>query len=210
MPFDIEQAKNLSLNSKQQNELLKLQTENQNVANYLQAKYGETFNIAELENLAANKLKTISERHVNEANIGKIHSETKVNEATIDKIASEIARNYADAKHLNADTNTINAIRSYVVKDYKLNNIKLGYENNVLKVNSQWQQKHGAEALDQQLESAQFDNSFAGRWVKPIIPGLTTVGGAVILKGKGKKSPGSTNNLVRRIRQRSSFYSGND
>ena len=161
MPFDIEQAKYLSLNSKQQNELLKLQTENQDVANILQAKYGDKFNIAELENLAANKLKTESERHVNEANIGKINSETKLNEATIDKIASEVARNYADAKHLNADTATINAIRSYVVKDYKLNNIKTGYENNVLKVNSQWQQKHGAESLDQQLESSQFDNSIS-------------------------------------------------
>ena len=142
-------------------------------------------------------LKIISDRHVNEAELGKI--------------ASEIAKNYATANNLNADTKTIDAIRTYVKNSYKLNNTKTGYENNILKVNSDWQQKHGPDLLDQQLESATFDNSFAGRWVKPLVPAAGTIGGAVILKGKGKgKVNGSTRNLVRKIKERSPFYSGND
>ena len=106
-------------------------------------------------------------------------------------------------------TKTIDAIRTYVKNSYELNNIKTGYENNILKVNSDWQQKHGPDLLDQQLESTTFDNSFAGRWVKPLVPAAGAIGGAVILKGKGK-GKGSTNNLIRKIKQRSSFYSGDD
>lgn len=175
LPYDIEQAKNLSINSKQSNELLRLQTENQNVTNELQAKYGDKLNIAELENMAANKLKTISERNVNVASIGKI--------------ASEIARNYAESNHLNADTATINAIRSYVVNEYQLNNVKTQYENNLLKVNSDWQQKYGADALNQQLDAAKFENSGYNRYVKPLIPGVETIGGAYL---GGKLAKGSS------------------
>ena len=138
----------------------------------LQQKYGDKFKIAELENLAAQKWKTVSERHVNEA--------------SLNKIASEIAKNYAESNHLNADTNTINAIRTYVVNDYQLNNTKTQYENNVLKVNSDWQQKHGADALNQQLDAATFENSNFNRYAKPFIPGATAVGGALLYKGKGK------------------------
>ena len=194
MPFDIESAKNLNLNQVQQNALLKLQTENQDWANMLQQKYGNTFQIAELENLAAQKWKTVSDRHLNEA--------------SLDKIASEVAKNYAEGNHLNADTKTINAIRSYVVNEYKVNNTKTEYENNILKVNSDWQQKHGAESLNQQLDAATFENSNYSRYVKPLIPGATAVGGALILKGKGKPYKGPHSKLVNSIKKRSSFYSG--
>ena len=198
MPFDIEQAKNSSLNSAQTQELLKLQTEQQDWANMLYKKYGNAFQVAELENLAAQKWKTVSDRHVNES--------------TLNKIASEIAKNYAESNHLNSDTNTINAIRQYVVKDYQLNNTKSGYENNILKVNSDWQQKHGAETLDQQLNSAEFENGTFNRYVKPFIPGATAAGGALILKGKGKSKPykGKHSKLLNSILSRSSFYSGDD
>ena len=118
MPFDIQSAKNLNINQSQTNALLQLQTENLNLENDFKSKYGDKFNIATLQNMAADKLKTISERHVNEANLGKI--------------ASEIAKNIAERNHLNADTNTINSIRSYVVNDYQLNNAKTQLEKNLL------------------------------------------------------------------------------
>lgn len=198
MPFDIEQAKQLSLHTTATNELIKLQAENQDWANMLQKKYGDVLNIAQLENLAAQKWKTVSDRHVNEA--------------TLNKIASEIAKNYAESNHLNADTNTINAIRSYVVNDYKLTNTKTQYENDVLKVNSDWQQKHGAESLNQQLDASKFENGTFNRYVKPFIPGVTAVGGALLLKGKGKGKPytGKHSRLVNAIRSRNPFYSGDD
>lgn len=198
LPFDIEQAKQLSLHTTATNELIKLQSENQDWANMLQKKYGDKFNIATLQNMEREGLKIISERHVNEA--------------TLNKIASEIAKNYAESNHLNADTNTINAIRTYVVNDYKLNNTKTQYENNVLKVNSDWQQKHGADALDQQLNAAQFENGTFNRYVKPFIPGATAVGGALLFKSKGKGKPytGKHSRLVNAIRSRNPFYSGDD
>ena len=196
MPYDIENAKNTSLNSAQTNEILKLETENRNWANMFQQKYGDAFQIAELENLAAQKWKTVSDRHVNEA--------------TLNKIASEIAKNYAESNHLNADTQTINAIRTYVVNEYDINNKKSAYEKNILKVNSDWQQKHGAESLNQQLDAATFENSNFNRYAKPFIPGATAVGGALLYKGKGKPYNGKHSKLVNAIKKRSSFYSGDD
>lgn len=174
MPFDIQSAKNLNINQSQTNALLQLQTENLNLENEFKAKYGDKFNIATLQNMAADKLKTISERHVNEANLGKI--------------ASEIAKNIAERNHLNADSNTINSIRSYVVNDYKLGNAKTQLENNVLKVNSDWQQKHGADALNQQLDASKFENSGFNRYAKPFIPGVETFGGAYLGSKFGGKN----------------------
>ena len=186
MPYDIENAKNTSLNSAQTNEILKLETENRNWANMFQQKYGDAFQIAELENLAAQKWKAVSDRHVNYA--------------SINKMASEIAKNYAESNHLNADTKTINAIRTYVVNEYDINNKKSAYEKNILKVNSDWQQKHGAESLNQQLDAATFENSNFNRYAKPFIPGATAVGGALILKGKGKPYKGKHSKLVNAIK----------
>ena len=125
-------------------------------------------------------------------------------------MASEIAKNYAESNHLNADTKTINAIRTYVVNEYDINNKKSAYEQNILKVNSDWQQKHGAESLNQQLDAATFENSNYSRYVKPFIPGASAVGGALILKGKGKPYKGKHAKLVNAIKKRSSFYSGDD
>ena len=75
-------------------------------SNYLYSKNSVKIQKAELDKLIAEK--------------GQIDSSTNVNVATLGKIASEIARNYADAQHLNADTNTINSLRPYIIQKWEL------------------------------------------------------------------------------------------
>ena len=89
--------------------LTNLQVENDKLQLSLQQQFGAKFKQAELDKLIAEK--------------GNIDSSTKVNVATLGKIASDIAKNYADVQHLNADTNTINSLRPYIIQKMGIDNI---------------------------------------------------------------------------------------
>ena len=91
------------------NVLTNLQVENDKLQLSLQQKFGEKFKKAELDKLIAEK--------------GQIDSSTNVNVANIGKIASDIAKNYAEVNHLNADTQTINSLRPYIVQKMGLENV---------------------------------------------------------------------------------------
>ena len=120
------------------------------------------------------------------------YSSTNVNVATLGKIASDIAKNYADVQHLNADTNTINSLRPYIIQKMgidniggKLNNISTAFD---LGLNL----KYGDKQKDQQLKSQEYENSFAGRarsWLTAFSSVLgVALGGAALVKG-AKGSP---------------------
>ena len=155
------------------NVLTNLQIANDQFQLSLQQKFGEKFKKAELDKLIAEK--------------GNIDSSTNVNVATLGKIASEIARNYADVQHLNADTNTINSLRPYIIQKMGIDNIGGKLSNISTAFDLGLNLKYGDKQKGQQLKTQEYENSFAGRarsWLNAFASVLgVALGGAALVKG---------------------------
>ena len=155
------------------NVLTNLQIENDKLQLSLQQQFGKQFKQAELDKLIAEK--------------GQIDSSTNVNVATLGKIASEIARNYADAQHLNADTNTINSLRPYIIQKMGIDNIGGKLSNISTAFDLGLNLKYGDKQKGQQLKTQEYENSFAGRarsWLNAFASVLgVALGGAALVKG---------------------------
>lgn len=156
------------------NLLTNLQVENDKLQLSLQQKFGEKFKQAELDKLIAEK--------------GNIDSSTNVNVATLGKIASDIARNYADVQHLDADTNTINSLRPYIIQKMGIDNIGGKLSNMSTAFDLGLNLKYGDKQKGQQLKTQEYENSFAGRarsWLNAFSSVLgVALGGAALIKGQ--------------------------
>ena len=156
------------------NILTNLQIENDKLQLSLQQKFGEKFKKAELDKLISEK--------------GQIDSSTNVNVATIGKIASDIAKNYAEVNHLNADTNTINSLRPYIVQKMGIDNLGGKLSNMSTAFDLGINLKYGDKQHGQQLKTQEYENSFAGRtrsWLNALSSILgVALGGAALIKGQ--------------------------
>ena len=196
------------------NVLTNLQIENDKFQLSLQKKFGEKFKKAELDKLVAEK--------------GQIDSQTNVNVATIGKIASEIARNYAESNHLNADTQTINSLRPYIIQKMGIDNIGGKLSNLSTSFDLGLNLKYGDQTKGQQLNTMKYENSTLGRaksWLTALGVIFGTGIGAYSMYKSGKKLPNpvktgnntrttisdKNGNLVRSIERRSTdLYEGSE
>ena len=156
------------------NILTNLQVANDKLQLSLQEKFGEKFKKAELDKLIAER--------------GQIDTSSRVNVATLGKIASDIARNYADVQHINADTNTINSLRPYIIQKMGIDNIGGKLSNMSTSFDLGLNLKYGDKQKGQQLKTQEYENSFAGRarsWLNAFSSILgVALGGAALIKGQ--------------------------
>lgn len=112
------------------NELTKNQSESNEIQNKINQSWGNQIKLAELENLIAQRKESISRRNLNEKNI--------------DKVIADTAQSYAKAKNLHISSSQMSQLTPLLVRYHNLQSTAQGLQNNLLKVDSDWETQYGS------------------------------------------------------------------
>ena len=153
------------------NDLTKTQTESNDIQNKINQSWGNQIKLAELENLIAQRQESISRRNLNEKTMGKVIADT--------------AQSYAKAKNLNVSSSQMSQLTPLLVRYHQLQNTAQGLQNNLLKVDSDWETQYGSAKRSAGFQGLYHDSNIKKKDDQYYWPskGLNAIGTA---KGIGK------------------------
>lgn len=112
------------------NQLTKTQTESNEIQNKINQTWGNQIKLTELENLVAQRDESISRRYSNQANTKKIIADT--------------IQSYAKTKNLNISSSQMSQLTPLLLRYHSLQNNAQSLQNNLLKVDSDWESQYGS------------------------------------------------------------------